>query len=499
MSTLRQRARRFWREYTRMRTAIFFLIGVVLIVLVGSFVPQQDTSQQAKVDEFLSAHTNVDDLFRHFGLPLTEVFVSPLFLTLLGSLYIALGACVIRRGRALVMRTIRRQPRTTQYWGEWGSWLFHTSFFLLLVAVVWGKSTGYQGLMLITEGQQVTEARSSYDQIQEGLLFDGQHAGYQVRLNHFTASYASNGAASDFVSNVTVYDHGSAVLTKDIRVNDFLGYRDVDFYQQDYGWAPHIVVRNPANQVVYDGYIQCFAPPGGASGKSVGACVLKVPDFGYTPAGATKPVQIGANVAVFPDAKASVPLNTDGSLNQAGTTYLPGGQVARNPVLEVQVLVGDLSLTSTQNVNALDSSKMVNYFDDAHPVALPLGQTLQLPLKGDGDRFTISFPDLKQYSLFMVKKDNGVPLVYATFGAIMTGLMLKLYIKPAIDARRKRRRTTQGDSDDEAEQAGDAEDAGATYLPSDHVPRQVSQIGDDGVASEADAVAAASSGSSVGG
>ena len=97
-----------------MRTAIFFLIGVVLIVLVGSFVPQQDTSAQAKVDLFTANHGHLNELATRVGLPLTEVFVSPLFLALLASLYVALGACVLRRGRALVMRTIRRQPRTTQ-------------------------------------------------------------------------------------------------------------------------------------------------------------------------------------------------------------------------------------------------------------------------------------------------------------------------------------------------------------------------------------------------
>ena len=40
----------------------------------------------------------------------------------------------------------------------------------------------------------------------------------------------------------------------------------------------------------------------------------------------------------------------------------------------------------------------------------------------------------------LVKKDNGVPLVYATFLLIMTGLMIKLYLKPALDRRFKQRR-----------------------------------------------------------
>src|SRR5439155_3413209 len=105
---LRRGTARFWREYTRMRTAIFFLIGVVAIVAVGSFVPQQGTSAPEKVQQFLSGHANMAGLFANLQLPLTEVFVSPVFYVLLGSLYLALVACVVRRGRALVARTWRR-------------------------------------------------------------------------------------------------------------------------------------------------------------------------------------------------------------------------------------------------------------------------------------------------------------------------------------------------------------------------------------------------------
>jgi len=446
---LRARLRRFWRQYTRMRTAIFFLIGVALIVLIGSFVPQQDTSAQSKVDQFLADHQNLNDLASHIGLPLTQVFVAPLFFVLLGSLYLALGACVLRRGRALVMRTIRRHPRTPQYWGEWGSWLFHTSFFLLLVAVVWGKSTGFQGLMTITEGQRATETRADFDTLQEGLLFNGQHSGYQVQLNSFHATYQSNGQPKDFVSNVTVYDHGRAVQTRDIRVNDFLGYRDVDFYQQDYGWAPHIVVRNPAGQVVYDGTVDFF----GAQ-KNVQTGVLKVPDFGYTIPGAAEPVQLGARMAIFPDARTITALGPDGSIDPSQVNFGPGGEEARNPVLQVQLWVGDLGLDrgQPQNVNELDTSHMSPYLLDTGggnaPFPVAMGESRQLLMPGKDAAhpvsFTVSFPDLRQYSLFMVKKDNGVPLVYATFLLIMTGLMVKLYGRPLLDRLRKGKGSSGG-------------------------------------------------------
>jgi cytochrome c biogenesis protein len=235
------------------------------------------------------------------------------------------------------------------------------------------------------------------------------------------------------------------VLTKDIRVNDFLSYNDVEFYQQDYGWAPEMVVRNPAGQVVYDGTIDFF----GAQ-KNVQTGILKVPDFNYTIPGAQQPLQLGGRMAIFPDARTITRLNGDGSVATGQTNFGPGGEEARNPVVQLQLWVGDLGLDKgrAQNVNELDTSKMSPYLVDSTQNAVPfpiqLHETKQLVLPGADSAhpaaFTITFAGLKQYSLFMVKKDNGVPLVYATFLLIMTGLMVKLYLKPALDRHFRKRK-----------------------------------------------------------
>jgi cytochrome c biogenesis protein len=443
---LRERARRFWREYTRMRTAIFFLIGVVAIVAVGSFVPQEGTSDPGKVQAFLSNNATLTTIFKAVGLPLTDVFVSPIFYVLLGSLYIALGACVLRRGRALLMRTVRRYPRTPQYWGEIGSWVFHSSLFLLLVAAVWGKATGYQGLVAVVEGQSFTETRAGYDQLQEGLLFNGQHAGFTMRLNHFSAAYAASGEASDYVSNVTVIDHGRAVETKDIRVNDFLGYDGVNVYQQDYGWAPTVAVTNPRGQTVYSGPIQFFDDPSSQGNKAEGVGVLKVPDFDYTIPGAAKAVQLGARMAFFPDARVIPSVSSGGAIDPTLTQYGPGGLSPRNPVMELQLYAGDLGLNGgqPQNVNVLDTARMQPYFSDAHVVPIPLGGSYTFAMPGANGQnlpFTISFTGLHQYSLFQVNKDNGVVLIYVTFFLIMAGLLMKLYARPLLERRARHRGT----------------------------------------------------------
>ncbi|HEY7926671.1 MAG TPA: cytochrome c biogenesis protein ResB [Candidatus Dormibacteraeota bacterium] len=437
---LRSRLARFWHQYTRMRTAIYMLMGVLGIVLIGTFVPQQFSSSQGKVSEFLGSHAALNDLASHLGLPLTSVFVSPLFYILLGSIYVALLSCVLTRGRALIVRTVRGYPRSPQYWGEWGSWLFHTSFFLLLVAVVWGKATGFDGIMTITEGQRVAETRASYDTLQEGMLFDGRHSGYEVQLNRFAAPLQANGMPEDFVSNVTVYDAGRPVVTKDVRVNDFLGYDNVDFYQQDYGWAPHIVVKNPSGEVVSDSAAQLISDD-----KTASTGVIKVPDFNYRMPGQSKPTQIGARLVLYPDAQA-LP-SVGGAGNALNLTYGPGSAAPNNPVLQVQLFVGDLGINggASQDVFSLDTTGMTPYYQNAAAFALPLHQsvTLQLPAANNGTaNFTIAFADLKQFSLFHVKKDSGVPLVYATFVLTMVGLLTKLYLRPFLERRRRARRAT---------------------------------------------------------
>jgi cytochrome c biogenesis protein len=242
---------------------------------------------------------------------------------------------------------------------------------------------------------------------------------------------------SDFVSNVTVVDHGRSVLTQDVRVNEYLGYDNVDFYQQDYGWAPHMVVRNPSGEVVSDTSIQMITED-----KTASTGVLKVPSFNYTLPGQPKPTQLGARLVLYPDAQALPQLNP--TSNALGVTYGPGTAAAHNPVVEVQLFVGDLGLDNgmSQDVFSLDTSGMQPYYAGATAFALPLNQTttLQLPAANSGTaNFTISVPELRQFSLFHVKKDSGVPLVYTAFILTMVGLLTKLYLRPFVERRRRRR------------------------------------------------------------
>jgi len=235
------------------------------------------------------------------------------------------------------------------------------------------------------------------------------------------------------------------VETSDILVNDFLSVNNVNVYQQDYGWAPTVVVKNPAGQIVYDGAIQFFDDPNNIGNKALGDGVLKVPDFNYTIPGATQAVQLGAKMSFFPDATPITSVGSNGSIDPTATTYGPGGVAPRNPVLEMQLYVGNLGLNSgaPQNVNQLNTSGMKPYFTNAQVIPITLGQTLPLPIDTSNGKtvdFSISFPSVTQYSLFQVNDDQGVLLVYTSFILIMTGLLTKLYLRPFLERRQRKRR-----------------------------------------------------------
>ena len=196
-------------------------------------------------------------------------------------------------------------------------------------------------------------------------------------------------------------------------------------------------------------------PTGTTSGDPKGqqTGVLKVPGLDYTFPGQKTPVQLGAMMVLYPDARTSTSLGPTGTVNGASTSFAPGGPEARNPVLEMQLWVGDLGLSSgqAQNVNALNTVGMEPYYSNRATTPIALGEHIQLPLRGSscqdpvaGGCFTITFASLPHYSVFEVKRDTGVPLVYASFFLVMAGLLTKLYIRPVLEARRRRRRIVLG-------------------------------------------------------
>ena len=401
-----QRCKTEWRELCKMRTAVILLAIVGGLSIIATMLPQR-ALQPVRASGWIQSHQVLGPLFDELGL--FSVYDSMPLLMAAGLMYVSLTHCVFVRGRALMRRWRRRLPRNSQFIGEAGSLVFHLSFFVLLAGILWGKAAGFTAYVEVVEGQSVVEARPSYDQIEEGLLYTaGQHKGFEVRVDNFNVSYFNDGRPKDFVSHVEVFDRGVKVDEKSIRVNDYLSYQDVKFYQASYGWAPIIRVFDPQGNKVFDGPVVFFGDPQLSNG------VLKVPAAG------PPQKQLGALMFLIPD------------LQQTPAGARAGSANPINPALAVRMYQGDLQADRAQNVYQLDTTRMSQIWKGG----IQLGESAALP-----GGYRMEFSRLSRYTGLQVTNDPGLPIIWASFALMLGGLMVRLYLAPLLATKENKRRT----------------------------------------------------------
>lgn len=407
-------ARRFlvtqWRTLCRMRTAVLLLAVVAGLSIIASMLPQK-AIQPVRATGWVQSHQTIGPLFDNLGL--FSVYESWWLLVVAALMYVSLTHCVWTRGRAVVRRWRRGLPRGTQMMGEIGSLVFHLSFFVLLFGIVYGKVMGFTAYANVIEGQSVIEARPSYDQVEEGLLFRQQdHRGFEVKVDSFKATYFADGRPSDFVTHTEVLEQGRRVDEQDVRVNQYLQHDNVKFYQANYGWAPVVRVRAPDGRTVFNSPIVFFGTPSLANG------VLKVPAAG------PPPEQLGALMFMVPDPRPDT----------AGTVR-PGGSSAVDPILFIRLFKGDLRAERAQNVYELDTSRMAQVWTGN----VSLGETVAMP-----GGFQLSFDRLPQYSGLQITQDPGLPIIWFSFVLMLGGLMVRLYLRPVLEWRSRRGLSSAG-------------------------------------------------------
>jgi cytochrome c biogenesis protein len=460
--TLRQSLALAWRSLRSMRTALVLLLILALASVAGSLVPQVGTAD-ARIAATFRDHPLRAAIYDRIGL--FDVFGSWWFTLIYSLLLVSLVACLIPRTRALVrnlrarpqppreletmrhvaVRTVARSPdraiadarrllrrrlfrvrssstggggmtngSTPRAWvaadkglaREVGSLLFHWAFLLILVGIVWGKGTGFTGQAVIVEGQTWTETLAGYDgQIREGRFFGGDHSGIRITVDRFSATYRiPSGIPRDFVTTAELSRaDGTPAGSVNIRVNHPAELDGVKIYQFGYGWAPVIRVERDGRPLV-SGPIVCSQGPPPADVSPLQLpwdCVVKLP---------TLQPQVGIRMELWPDIR---------GLNALLSTGQPMPMFgAFSPVMTYTAYRGDLRTDLALPSDTLDTSAM-RAFDRG---ALGAGRSVSL-----GDGLTMSFPDLKRYTVLEVKRDRGLGILLAAAILILAGLLPALY------------------------------------------------------------------------
>jgi len=447
---------RWWRQLTAMRTALVLLFLLAVAAIPGSLLPQRSLSQN-NVNQYFTDHPTLarwlDRLF------LFDVFSSPWFAAIYLLLFISLIGCVLPRAlehartllapppsaprhlhrlpehaelptpldgvaaldvveeelRVRRFRVVRREGRSGPevsaekgYLRETGNVLFHLSLLALLLGLAGGKMWGYEGSILVTEGQGFCNSFQQYDNYSAGPLVDGGDlAPLCVDLSDFQATYEDNGTAASYTADIDWSLDGGDPVDTTIGVNHPLRTDGDRVYVTGHGYSPEFTITLPDGTTFTD-LSAPFLPSDQGTMASQG--VLKVPDLG--------------------------PGNTDQLAIEgffAPTGALSGGVLTSvdprplDPQVAVIVYTGYLGLDSglPQSVYSLDQTQIDRgLLTEQARANLAVGESTTLP-----DGTVVTFSGVQEFAALQLSHDPGQVYVLGAAMAVLAGLLGMLLVR----------------------------------------------------------------------
>jgi len=443
---------RWWRRLTAMRTAIVLLFLLALAAVPGSLLPQRSLSQ-TNVRGYFADHPTLAPLLDR--LYLFDVFSSPWFAAVYLLLFISLIGCVLPRAlehaRALraapppVPRNLLRLPDSGElpstlpagqaldvveeelrvrrfrvvrsegelsaekgHLKETGNLLFHLSLVALLLGLAGGKLWGYEGSILVTEGQGFCNSFQQYDTWSAGPLVDsGDLRPLCVDLDDFRAEYEENLTAASFTADIRYGAPGEDGRPTTIGVNGPLRVDGDRVYVTGHGFSPTFSVTRPDGTAITDVAVP-FLPTDQSTMASEGA--LKLPDLG-----SDSDDQLALEGFFAPTG-----LVQGGILTSVDPRPLA-------PQVAVVVYQGYLGLDSgiPQSVYSLDATQIDRgRLERVAAENLAVGESLTLP-----DGTTVAFTGYREFAALQYSHDPGQAWVLGSAVALLAGLLGMLLLR----------------------------------------------------------------------
>ncbi|MGH2681419.1 MAG: cytochrome c biogenesis protein ResB [Actinomycetota bacterium] len=448
--TVRRSVALVWRTLRSMRTALILLLILAAGAVIGSLLPQIPNSPE-RVGRYLDDHGFWGPLFFRAGF--FDVYGAWWFVLITTLLFVSLAACLFPRTRAL-LRAIRQRPiQARELDGfrhhaevlvrvgpdevatgaarylrrkrfrvardgagiaaekgvlrEVGSLLFHWAFFLLLVGVIVGKGTGFTGRAVITEGETWIDAQANYDgQVRTGRYFGGGFTGVGLELVDFDDRYRRNGQPVDFVSRIRVHEpEGRAARVREIRVNHPAEVAGIRVFQEGFGWAP-VVTASLDGAPMWSSPIDMTrdrAPEG-------------VPATAMPWRGAIKLIAPEPDVLITLELWSDYRAYANFQLTGRPTPML----VQFDPYIRYSVFVGRIADPSLASLDTTGMRRVGR--GDLRAAGSSIAG-----VPGVGE-LTLSFPELRQYTVLLISRDAGIPVVLAAAILVLVGLIPALYV-----------------------------------------------------------------------
>ncbi|TAL23623.1 MAG: hypothetical protein EPN94_09145 [Nitrospirae bacterium] len=136
-----------------------------------------------------------------------------------------------------------------------GMIIFHLSFILLFIGIVYDSMFYFRGTIRLTEGETLNLADSrSYDHIEQGRFFERErNLKMWIVLHKLVTGHKVNGKNMGVANEISV--GGREEVKRDfIYVINHLEYKGFKFYRARDGFSPLIVLRDRNGNVLYGAY-----------------------------------------------------------------------------------------------------------------------------------------------------------------------------------------------------------------------------------------------------
>jgi cytochrome c biogenesis protein len=271
----------------------------------------------------------------------------------------------IVRGRGFHVREETGADGTTYLYGDrhrytkLATLLTHLGLILFLVAAAVTSRFGDEQGLVVPEGESLTVQNIGTPDL---LL---------VKNLDFEAPGFETGMPTDFTTDLAVFQNGTEVARKTIRVNEPLAIGGYTFHQNGFGPAPHLVIRDTSGAPLWDAKVPMIGSAGGAPYET-----MAVPG------------------------------------RDLGLQLLLG----RNEVGEGILVVLPYRIVGT---NA-DGTEQVQNFD---AVRLRRGEEKVSDALG----ISVALADFGEYTLLIAKRDPGQGIVWAAFLCLIAGITITFY------------------------------------------------------------------------
>jgi cytochrome c biogenesis protein len=239
--------------------------------------------------------------------------------------------------------------------------LTHLGLITFLIAAVVTSIFGDEQGLIVTEGDSLTVQPIGTP----GLLI--------VKNYDFEApGFLETGQATDFTTDLGVFQDGREIARKTIRVNDPLSVGGYTFHQNGFGPAIRMLVSDAAGRPLWDG---------------------------------------------------SVPLDGQAAGLPYGTLSVPGRDIGLQLLLKRStdgtgvVLIAPYRITGEQP----DGTPIV---EDLPPLALGAGTASP----AEGTDFSVGVRGFGEYTLLIAKKDPGQGLIWTAFALLISGIAITFYL-----------------------------------------------------------------------